>query len=97
MSREDFENRVLDELKSIRVLLTGNGDPSKGIVVRLDRAEQELKTMREGADRGRGWVRELVVGAVTAGLSALLAWCTVSAKAARPDQAQVEVRGGGGD
>lgn len=49
MSQDQFE-RVLSEIEDcnvrlsrIEVLLTGNGDPSKGFIVRVDRLERFVK------------------------------------------------------
>jgi hypothetical protein len=34
-------DRISDQLEHIDLILTGNGDPSKGLVVRVDRLEQK--------------------------------------------------------
>lgn len=36
-------NLLYDEIKGVKVILTGNGDPKKGMIVRLDRAEVKLR------------------------------------------------------
>ena len=46
MSSDDLHTElklIKDQLKVITHLLQGNGDPSKGIIVRLDRIEQQSK------------------------------------------------------
>lgn len=47
---------ILDKLAVIEKLLSGNGDPSKGIVVRLDRVE--------GKQRRADWVMGAIMGVV---------------------------------
>jgi len=38
--------RIEADVKTIKILLTGNGNPSKGIIVRLDRLEQTARVRR---------------------------------------------------
>lgn len=46
-------------VEEIKELLTGNGDPSKGVIVRLDRLEQ--------SEKGRAWrVRTAILVSLTA-------------------------------
>ena len=35
--------RMSEDLKFVREILTGNGDPSKGLIVRIDRVEGKIK------------------------------------------------------
>jgi hypothetical protein len=37
---------LIERFKVVETLITGNGKPDRGIVVRLDRAEQTLKTTK---------------------------------------------------
>jgi len=47
MSEQTQLDRIEQRVQKIDKLLTGNGDPSKGIIVRLDRLEQtEIKRSR---------------------------------------------------
>lgn len=40
MSDSEFQRAVMERLTRIEHLLTGNGNPEKGIIVRVDRLEQ---------------------------------------------------------
>jgi hypothetical protein len=55
---EDKQDTILEEVKTIKVILIGNGDPSKGVVVRLDRLEQR--------EQARVWtIRAIAAGIIT--------------------------------
>jgi hypothetical protein len=46
--REDYKDdgilpRIEDKVDLLLKLVTGNGDPSKGLIVRFDRVEQKMK------------------------------------------------------
>ena len=36
---------IRDRIEKIELVLTGNGDPEKGVIVRLDRAERFVKIL----------------------------------------------------
>jgi len=59
-----------ERLQRIESLLTGNGLPERGIIVRLDRVEQSLAALK--------WMVRVVLGGMLAaaggGLWALLKW-----------------------
>lgn len=56
---------LYDEVKGIKNLLTGNGSPEKGVIVRLDRVEVKMKR----AD----WVMKAIFCAIAAGIAGLVA------------------------
>lgn len=56
---ETWEKRVEGKLDLLTELLTGNGEPSKGLVVRVDRLEQS-------EERQRWWVGTAVGSAAAA-------------------------------
>ena len=53
-----------DEIKSTKDLLTGNGTPEKGIIVRVDRIEQTGKNQKY-------WFRAIALLAISAFLSSI--------------------------
>lgn len=55
VNEKDFDRRIED----MEVLLTGNGKPERGMVVRLDRIERELSVLRR-----IGWALCGGVGAI---------------------------------
>jgi hypothetical protein len=50
---------IADDVKVIRELLQGNGDPSKGLVVRVDRIEQREQSRKL-------WSRGIAAAAIAA-------------------------------
>lgn len=42
-TNQPTNREIMEELMQLRKLITGNGDPSKGMYVRLDRQEQRMK------------------------------------------------------
>jgi uncharacterized protein (UPF0335 family) len=56
---------MADDIKDIKELLTGNGSPSKGIIVRMDRLEEN--------ERRRGYWVKAALGASLTALIGLLA------------------------
>ena len=65
--RETWEERVERKLDFLCTLLTGNGDPQKGLVVRVDRLEQAEK-------RRKWWVGTAVGAAIVAVVNAVMMW-----------------------
>ncbi len=70
-------DRVEDQLTRLNVLITGNGSPERGVIVRLDRLEQStpddlgIRVDRiEQREASRAW---LTRAALVAGISALVA------------------------
>ena len=60
-------DRVEKKVDKIHAYLAGNGDPSKGLIVRVDRLE--------GKQRFRGFVEKTALGAVVVGtIGMLLSW-----------------------
>jgi len=57
-------DRIEDDVKVIKELLTGNGDPSKGLIIRVDRLEQ--------AEQRRVWAVRTSVGAAIGSMLALI-------------------------
>ncbi len=63
MTSQDLREIIRDELEPVRKqitdlshLITGNGTPERGIVVRVDRLEQSHHTM--------SWVQKAIAGAI---------------------------------
>ncbi len=56
--------RMEGKLDKLCELLTGNGDPQRGVVLRLDRLEQRAK--------GKVWAERTVLGALIAGACAVI-------------------------
>ena len=57
-------DRIEGEITSIKSILTGNGSPERGLIVRLDRIEQ--------TDQGRKWWLRTVGGAAAVSLVATI-------------------------
>lgn len=69
MPPKDKVELIYDEVVTIKELLTGNGEPSKGLIVRVDRLEQ--------AEQKRGvWVGAAVVAGVGAAVTTVWAKLT---------------------
>jgi hypothetical protein len=64
-----------DDIRVVKEILTGNGDPSKGLVVRFDRVEQEMKTLEVEAKADKKFKIKVLVGAG----AGLLGLCTTVA------------------
>ena len=64
---DDKDKIILEKLENVSELLNGNGSPEKGIIVRLDRIEQN--------EQRRTWLlRTTIVASVGAILSTLASW-----------------------
>lgn len=48
--------QISDDVRTIKYLLTGNGESHKGLVVRVDRLEQ--------TEKRRGWTMKATLGAM---------------------------------
>ncbi len=57
---------ISEDVKTIKTIITGNGDPAKGFVVRLDRLEQQAQSRNKWLDR---IVSAIVAALVAAGFS----------------------------
>lgn len=64
--RQDIA-KLSDDVRGVTHLLTGNGTPEKGVIVRLDRIEQDN-------NRREAWAKTAVGGAIAASVAALSAW-----------------------
>lgn len=60
-----------EDIADIKELLTGNGDPSKGIIVRVDRLEQK-------GESTTWWTRAALGGVVGSIITAI--WSAISTK-----------------
>ncbi len=58
---------ISEDVKVIKEIVTGNGDPSKGFVVRLDRLEQQAQSNRGLRDKV---LNAIIAALVAAGFSA---------------------------
>lgn len=65
---------LLSEVRTVRELLTGNGDPSKGLVVRVDRMERFIAGVKAIA----AWVLAPALGLIVAGAGAAVVWIIVT-------------------
>lgn len=64
---QDWRRSIEEKLDEICLLLTGDGNPHRGIIVRLDRLEQSNSRW--------AWVPRSVLTAIIAALvAALMAW-----------------------
>lgn len=64
--RQDIA-KLSDDVRGVTHLLTGNGTPEKGVIVRLDRIEQDNQ-------RRENWTKTAIGGAIAAGVAAVGAW-----------------------
>ena len=68
-------NQIAEDVRVIREIVTGNGTPAKGLIVRMDRLEQ---------DRGRkNWWSVTITTALVAAATTALAELILSIMAAR--------------
>jgi len=63
---------ILGEIKTIKTLLTGNGEPERGIIVRLDRIETKQKRISKAAGLVLGILATVIGAILAAGLTELL-------------------------
>jgi hypothetical protein len=59
---------VREDIEVLRKLLTGNGDPPKGIILRLDRLEQEYQRAKENT----GTVKQVILPVLSSFISGIL-------------------------
>lgn len=64
--RQDIA-KLSDDVRVVTHLLTGNGTPEKGVIVRLDRIEQDNQ-------RRENLAKTAIGGAIAASVAALGAW-----------------------
>jgi hypothetical protein len=55
---------IAEDVRLILKLLNGNGDPSKGLIVRVDRLEQDHQRQR--------WLSKSAIGACITGIIAMV-------------------------
>jgi len=56
--------QIAEDVAEIKEIISGNGDPSKGMIVRLDRLEQ--------ADSRRSWLTRTAVATSLAALASVI-------------------------
>jgi len=74
-SQDEAAARIEQNLASLSHLVTGNGTPERGIIVRLDRVENVVSELRSTLRSTVSWFLKPAAGAIgLAGVTALAFW-----------------------
>ncbi len=74
-SQDDSAARIERKIADLSLLMTGNGTPERGVIVRLDRVENVVSELKRTLGTTVSWVLRPAAGAVgLAAAGALAAW-----------------------